>query len=156
MSYAGYDQMPYKDKLGKYYNHCGEHIIKLEKQVQENKHNKTKEVLDYIEKLLQERQIDKTHIRWTPYDIHRNPFEYFGICDSEGKIDLDRISRIEKTYYYLHYRNFDNSFVDELDDGETLDFIKSDYHQYKRFEDLYYVLNNKKAKYWYGKLQIYD
>ncbi len=39
-----------------------------------------------------------------------NPYEHFGIYDSEGEIDFVRIERIRKTQYYKYYRSFRDYF----------------------------------------------
>jgi hypothetical protein len=39
-----------------------------------------------------------------------NPYEHFGIYDSEGEIDFVRIKRIRKTQYYKYYRSFRDHF----------------------------------------------
>ncbi len=146
--------MNYANKHVSYYKYCQDDIVNFEKQIKQNKHNKSKQSLDYIENLLKEYQIDKTHISRTPYCLRKNPFKYFGICNSKGEIDLKRISRIINTKYYMYYRCFENSIIDKLDEFDKeckLEFY-NDYHDYERFEDLFYVVNGKSAKYWYGNL----
>jgi hypothetical protein len=54
----------------------------------------------------------------------------------------------------MYYRCFQNSTIgtfDEFDKECKLEFL-NDYHDYERFEDLFYVVNGKNAKYWYGRL----
>jgi hypothetical protein len=156
MSWAKYDQIDYEDRLMKYYDYCQDDIENLEKQIKRNKHNKTKQVKDYIENLLIECKIDKTHISQTPECLRENPFEHFGICNSKGEIDSERISRIKDTYYYYHYGKFENSNFDELDefDKEYKLVFYNSYSDNERFEDLFYVVNGYSAKYWYGNLEI--
>ncbi len=102
-----------------------------------NPENESKEISDYIQKLSKE-ELDKVLV--IPVCIAENPYKHFGICDPEGKIDLERIERIRETQYYKHYRSFRN--YHELDGKEKDDKFKyffGTYDSHTEYEDHTYV-----------------
>jgi hypothetical protein len=89
---------------------------------------------DSIQKSLEKKIINK--ISGIPVFIETNPYEYFGIYDSEGEIDFARIERIRETDYYKHYSSFRDHQKEKAD---KLEYFFDNYNFFTLIEDRNYV-----------------
>ena len=96
---------------------------------------------DSIQKLLEKKIINK--ISGIPVCIEENPYEYFGIYDSEGEIDFARIERIRETDYYKHYSSFRDHQKEKAD---KLEYFFNNYDSRNKVEDRIYVNSGSKPK----------
>ena len=105
----------------------------MKKNIQNNR-------FDICEKLSEQEGIGKKNILLIPCCIEENPYKYFGIFDSEGEIDDQRIERIRGTRYYNYYCDFkDLHKLDKYNRNYIVENFFNNYDGFTAHEDWFFV-----------------